>query len=286
MSTLSAPAARGRPSWSGLLRLSLVAVPVKAYAAVRTTSATHFNQLHAACGQRIRYDKRCPRHGPVDLSAIVRGYQYAPDQYVIVEPEELDQLRPAKDKALVLEQFVAVQDVDPVFFAGRSLFLLPDGVAARHPYGVLAAAMRQAGKAALGRVVLSEQRQLVLVRPVGRVLAVDVLHYPAQVRSATAWQAELPDSTAVAEELRLARQLMDTASSPLDWSRYRDTRAAELAALVAAKVAKQPPPAPAEEPAETLQLLEALKRSVATVKDQPRRAGAARSTRSPGRTSA
>ena len=71
----------------------------------------------------------------MDLSAIVRGYQYAPDQYVIVEPEELDQLRPAKDKALVLEQFVAVQDVDPVFFAGRSLFLLPDGVAARHPYG-------------------------------------------------------------------------------------------------------------------------------------------------------
>ena len=286
MSTLTALSAPGRSSWSGLLQLSLVAIPVKAYAAVRTAAATPFHQLHAACGQRIRYDKRCPRHGPVDLTAIVRGYQYAPDQYVVVETEELDRLRPAKDKALVLEQFVAVQDVDPVFFAGRSLFLLPDGAAARHPFGVVAAAMRQAGKAALGHVVLSEQRQLVLVRPVGRILALDVLHYPAQVRSAATWEAELPDGAAVGEELRLARQLLDAAGGPLDWSRFRDTRAAELAALVAAKVAERPPPAPAQEPAETLQLLEALKKSVAAVQDQPRAPSAARTTRSLGRTSA
>ena len=75
-----APAPRGRPSWSGLLRLSLVAVPVKAYPAVSTTTATHFNLLHADCGQRLQYQKRCPQHGPVEAADIVRGYQYGPDQ--------------------------------------------------------------------------------------------------------------------------------------------------------------------------------------------------------------
>src|SRR4029077_4325432 len=110
-----------------------------------------------------------------------RGYQYAPDQYVVIEPEELDRLRPAKDKALVLEQFVAAHQVDPVRFAGRSLYLLPDGLGAQHPYAVLSQALQQAGKWALGRVVLSSNRQLVLVRPAGRILVVDVLHYPAAV---------------------------------------------------------------------------------------------------------
>jgi DNA end-binding protein Ku len=130
-------------------------------------------------GQRIRYEKHCPQHGAVAVEAIVRGYAYGPDRYVIVEAEELERLRPARDKALVLEQFAPVGDIDPTFYAGRSLYLLPDGVAAQHPYGVLAEAMQQAGQGALGRVVLSSQRQLVVVRPRSCLLVLDVLHYPA-----------------------------------------------------------------------------------------------------------
>jgi hypothetical protein len=80
----------------------------------------------------------------------VRGYEYAPDHYVILEDEELEQFRPARDKALVLEQFVPMGDIDPSFYAGRSLYLLPDGMAAQHPYGVVAEAMQQAGQGALG----------------------------------------------------------------------------------------------------------------------------------------
>ena len=106
--------------------------------------------------------------------------------------QELDCLRPARDKALLLEQCLPVAQVDPTLFAGRSLYLLPDGAAAQHPYAVLAEALRESGQGALGRVVLSSQRQLVLVRPAGRVLVLDVLHYPAQVRSATSWEATLP----------------------------------------------------------------------------------------------
>jgi DNA end-binding protein Ku len=256
------PVPRGRPSWSGLLRISLVAVPVKAFPAVSSAAPSHFHLLHADCGQRIQYSKSCPRHGPLAADAIAKGYEYAPRQYVVVEPEELDQLRPARDKALVLDQFVPLAGIDPTFFAGRSLYLYPDGPAAQHPYAVLAEALQETRKGALGRVVLSSQRQLVLVRAAGRLLVVHVLHYPAEVRNRATWETDLPPSAASEAERELARQLIALASTPLDWTRYRDTSAEELAALIEAKVAKQPPQPPADEPVLVLHLIDALKQSI------------------------
>src|SRR5450755_552428 len=260
-----APPARGRPSWSGLLRLSLVSVPVKAYPAVTSTATSPFHLLHAACGQRIRYAKNCPRHGAVEGDAIVRGYEYARDQFIVIEAEELNRLRPIKDRALVLEQFLPVQEVAPTFFAGRSLVLYPDGPAAQHPYNVLVEALHQAGQGALGRVVLSNQRQLVLVRASSRLLVLDVLHYPSKVRNVGSWEADLPKSAATDSERQLAEQLIALASGPVDWGRYRDTSAEELTALVEAKRARQPEPTAAEEPT-VLRLLDALKQSVAAAR--------------------
>src|SRR5882724_6753403 len=260
-----APPARGRPSWSGLLRLSLVSVPVKAYPAVSSTATSPFHLLHAACGQRIRYAKNCPQHESVESDAIVRGYEYAPDQFVVIEAEELNRLRPVKDRALILEQFLPVQEVTPTFFAGRSLYLYPDGPAAQHPYNVLVEAFHQAGQGALGRVVLSNQRQLVLVRASSRLLVLDVLHYPSQVRNVGSWEADLPKSATTDSERQLAEQVIALASGPVDWERYRDTSAEELAALVEAKRARQPAPTTSEEPT-VLRLLDALKQSVAAAR--------------------
>src|SRR5262249_27578913 len=130
------------------------------------------------------------------------------------------------------------------------------------PYGVLAEAMQQAGQGALGRVVLSSQRQLVVVRPWGRLLVLDVLHYPAQVRAHAGYAADLACPATTEAEWTLARQLLALASAPLDWSRYPDGSAAELAALIQAKMAQQPPAAPTEEPV-VLNLLDALQQSVA-----------------------
>lgn len=262
-SPAAAPGPRGRASWSGLLRLSLVAVPVKAYPAVSTSDAVHFNQLHADCGQRISYQKCCAQHGPVEAEAIVRGYQYAPGQYVVIEPAELEPLRPAKEKALVLEQFVDASQVDPVLFSGRTLYLLPDGLAAQRPYLMLVEAMQERGRWGLGGVTMSGNRQLVLVRPAGRLLAMDVLHYPAQLRSRTVLEAELSERGGSEEELRLAGMLIDAASRTVDWQQYRDDTADKIRSLVEAKIEGRPLPAPAEEPFQVLQLLEALKQSVA-----------------------
>ena len=181
---------------------------------------------------------------------------------------------------MVLEQFLPVGDIDPTFYAGRSLYLLPDGVAAQHPYGVLAGAMQQAGQGALGQTVLSSQRQLVVVRPLGRLLVLDVLHYPAQVRSHAGYAAELACPAATEAERTLARQLLALVSAPLDWARYPDRRAEELAALIQAKIAQQPPAIPAEEPA-VLNLFEALQQSVAQASQAEQ--GTPSSTASPSR---
>jgi DNA end-binding protein Ku len=126
----------GRPSWSGLLQFSLVGIPLKAYPAVRTRDVPTAHLLHADCGQRLRYAKHCPVHGPIDAAAIVRGYEYGPGQHVVAQPDELDRLRPAQDKALRLERFLAPGQLDPLLFAGRSLYLVPDGKAAEPGYGL------------------------------------------------------------------------------------------------------------------------------------------------------
>ena len=131
------------------------------------------------------------------------------------------------------------------------------------------AALAEAAKAGLGRVVLSGSRQLVLVRPFGKVLALDVLHYPAQVRSPACWEADLMPPVATPAERKLAAELIALASALLDWSRYRDTTADELTSLLQAKIAKQPPVVPADEPVAVLQLLDALKQSVAVESRTP-----------------
>ena len=155
----------GRPSWSGLLQLSLVGIPLKAYPAVRSRETSSFHQYHADCGQRIRYAKQCPLHGTVEGAAIVKGYEYAPGQHLVIAPEELDPLRPARDRALRLERFLEPSAIDPLLFSGRGLHLLPDGPAARQGYDVLCQALLQRQRWALGRMVLGGQRQVVLVRP-------------------------------------------------------------------------------------------------------------------------
>ena len=236
----AAAAPRGRASWSGLLRLSLVSVPVKAYPATTTTSDTHCHQLHADCGQRIRYVKQCPIHGPVEAGAIVSGYPYAHDQYVVIDDDQLDQLRAPADRALCLEHFIDAADFDPALFSGRCLYLLPDGMAAQHPYAVLSAAFRERHCWAVGRVVLSGYRRLVLVRPAGLVLTMHVLHYPAQVRSVAPLESQLRPAPVSEAERDLAGKLIEAHSQSVDWSDYRDDRTEQFAALVQAAIEKRP----------------------------------------------
>jgi DNA end-binding protein Ku len=242
-----------------------VTLPVKAYPATTTTTETHCHQLHADCGQRIRYLKQCPVHGPVDAGAIVSGYPYGRDQYVVLDDDQLDRLRAPAERALCLEHFLDGAALDPALFAGRSLYLVPDGPVAQYPYAVLRQVLAERGKWAVGRVVLSGHRRLVAVRPAGNVLALHVLYYPAQVRPAAPWEAELRAGPVSAAERDLAGKLVEAATRPVDWAAYRDDRAEQLAALVQATLEKRPPTAAPAEPVPLLPLLEALQKSIAAL---------------------
>jgi DNA end-binding protein Ku len=267
-SFLGAATERGRASWSGLLKLSLVAVPVKAYPAAASSQDVRSHWLHAGCGQRIRYEKHCPVHGKVDTGAIVSGYQRGPEQYVVLDEAELDKLRPAKERALALEHIIDAYHVDPLLFSGRSLYLLPDGLAAQQPYLVLCQALRERGKWAVGRVVLSGHRHLVLVRPAGEVLGLHVLHFPSQLKSSAGLEPQLSQAAIGPEESRLASLLLDTCSSSVPWSSYRDDRADQIRRLIDAKLRGQPLQEPATQEAPILPLVQALKQSVAAAQTQ------------------
>jgi DNA end-binding protein Ku len=261
----ASPPAATRPSWSGLLQLGLVGIPIKAFPAVRTREVSHFHQLHASCGERIRYAKQCPVHGPVDAAAIVKGYEYGPGQHLVLEPEDLDPLRPAQDRALRLERFVEPEQFDLLLLSGRSLHLLPDGPAAEHPYDVLREGMSERGRWAVGRLVLGGQRQVVVVRPSGAVLVAQVLHFPEHVRGCPRIARDRANGWG--EELRLAGQLIDAASGAVDWTTYQDESAQELRALVEQKMQGQM--VQAEPAATVLPFLEALQQSVATAASVP-----------------
>ena len=164
--------------------------------------------------------------------------------------------------------------MDPALFSGRSLYLLPDGRAAQHPYAVLTQALQECRKWGLGWVVLTGHRRLALVRPAGRMLTLHVLHFPAQVRPSSPWEAELRAGPIAEAEKDLAIQLIDAIAQPVVWSDYRDDRAEQLAALVQAAVEKRPLSPPPAEPTPVLPLREALQQSLAAARRCERPAAA------------
>src|SRR5262249_58420304 len=132
---------------------------------------------HPHCPRRIRYHKVGPLHGEVQNDAIVSGYEYPQDQYVVVDPAELDQLRSAADHAVTIAEFIAPEALDPLYASGRSYYLLPDGPVGHNPYAVLAQAMHQAHRHAIARVVLHPREQVELLPPVERPPVFSVLHH-------------------------------------------------------------------------------------------------------------
>src|SRR5581483_1735083 len=131
-----------RPSWSGFLKFNLVSVPVKGYSATASGGGKiGFHLLHRGCHQRIRYKKVCPVHGEIPNDEIVSGYEYAKGQYVTVEAEEKKGLQSEDDKAIQVDAFVPPGAIDPLYYSGRSYYLLPDGKPGAQPYAVLLDAM-------------------------------------------------------------------------------------------------------------------------------------------------
>jgi len=254
-----------RTSWKGFLKLSLVSVPVKAFTANNTTEDIRLNQLHDECNARVRYKKICPEHGELKNDEIVSGYEYTKDSYVIIDTDELSKLRTQSDKAVHIDGFVSPDEIDGSYLAGKTYYLLPDGVAGNRPYALLAQGMQDGGVVAMAQVVLSGREQLVLVRPDEGMLVMSVLHYPKRVKSADAFREELTQEKLGKAELNLTKTLIDASVIPeFDFESYKDAYVENLSKLIQLKIDGQEiVQAPDLEEPKILNLMDALKKSVA-----------------------
>lgn len=272
-----------RASWKGELVLDLVSLPVAAFnAAARGESEVHFHQLHAGCHSRIRTEKMCPIHGELAPREIVSGYEFQPDLYVEVRNEELARIRSHREQVLTLEGFVDPSEIDPIFYDGRSYYLVPDDEDAVEPYAVLNAAIKNKGLYGVGEVVFSGREQLVVVRPHDGLLVMQMLNYRYQVRKPGQFIDQVTHFSPQPGELAVAEELVEAyAEEAFDIDRYRDVYEEKLRSLVNAKLAGEEIVASpeAEVQPRVINLNDALRRSVDRARSARSAASVSRSAR-------
>jgi DNA end-binding protein Ku len=268
-----------RAIWSGAISFGLVNVPVKLYSAT-SPKAVRFHQLSSKTGARIRQKRVDPSTDEeVPYEEIVKGYEITPDRYVVIEPEELDALDPKATKTIDIEEFVDLDQIDPIYY-DHSYYLAPATGGAK-AYRLLLDAMRESGKVGIGRVVLRSKQQLAALRPTGNVLTLTTMLWGDEVLSPDRLDEleSVDESEATDRELKMAEQLIDSLSGDFEPERFRDEYRERVLDLIERKaageeIAVQPE---AEEPAAAPDLMAALEASLAAVrsddepKDKPKR---------------
>ena len=240
----------------------LVSIPVRLYSATESTRAISFNLLHKACGSRLRQQYFCIKEEvPVTREDMVKGYEFAKDQYVLFTPEELKSFEEAGTHMAEITEFVPIDKVDPVYY-DKAYYLAPDKGGAK-PYALLARAMKESGRCALGRWAARGKQYIVMIRPVDEGLVMQQLLYAGEVRSIK--EVEIPETEVKDAELKLAKQLIEAQSSEtFDPGQYTDQVAARIQAAIEKKVAGQEI-SMTEEPevgAQVIDLMEALRASL------------------------
>jgi DNA end-binding protein Ku len=212
----------------------LVAIPVKLYTATQSANAISFNLLHKTDGSRLKQQYICQKEGVVvERDEMVKGYEFAKDQYVQFTNEEIKALEEVGTHSVDISEFVPIESVDPVFY-DKTYYLSPDKGAAK-PYALLVEALKQAGRCGVGHWAARGKGYLVILRPIGDVLAMQQLHYAADVRRAT--EVDVPKPEVKPAELKLAQQLIDTQTAEkFDPDAYKDNVRARIEAEIQKKV--------------------------------------------------
>src|SRR5437588_5854740 len=257
-----------RAIWSGAISFGLVNVPVKLYSATQPKTV-RFHQLSGKTGARIRQKRVDPSTGEeVPYEEIVKGYEITPDRYVMIEPEELDSLDPKATKTIDIEEFVDLEEIDPIYY-DHSYYLAPTAGGAK-AYRLLLDSMGQSGKVGIGRVVLRSKQQLCALRPTDGVLTLSTMLFGDEVLSPDRLDEleSIDDAQASDRELTMAQQLISSLSADFDPTKYQDDYRERVLELIERKasgeqIAVQPQ---AEEPAAAPDLMAALEASLAAIK--------------------
>jgi DNA end-binding protein Ku len=266
-----------RAIWSGAISFGLVNIPVKLYSAV-SRKTVRFHQIDAESGQRIRQQRVSPGSGEeVPYEQIVKGYEISPDRYVTITPEELESLEPQKTRTIDIEEFVDLEQIDPIYY-DHPYYLAPDKGAAK-AYKLLLDAMEEADKVAIARVVIRSKESLVALRSYGGAITMETMLFPDEVTKPDSIEelaAADGDVKTTKRELDMAKQLIESLSGDFDPSGYRDEYRERVLDLIERKAAGETITIeePAAETKEVPDLMAALEASISASKSPPKKKAA------------
>jgi DNA end-binding protein Ku len=256
-----------RAIWNGHIRFSLVTIPVRLYSAIDTNETVSFNQLHKEDSGRVGYDKKCKKCGTsLAQQDIVKGYEYEPDKYVIIEQEDLNKVKIKSNKIIEIEGFVDSSEVHPTLY-DTPYFIGPDGEVASQPYALLNKTLTESSKLAVGRIVIRDREDAVILSSLDNGIVMYKLRYPNEIRK----MSEIPLTDGVTtnkEQLKLAKTLVDsmtTKLSEIDLSdRYQDA----VKEMIKAKIEGKEIVTITEEVTPVVDMMKALKQSIEIAKKE------------------
>jgi DNA end-binding protein Ku len=273
-----------RAIWSGAISFGLVNIPVKLFSAV-SKKTVRFHQIDAESGARVRQKRVGPDGEEIAYEQIVKGYEIGPDRYVTISPEELDSLGPEKTRTIDIEDFVDLEEIDPIYY-DHPYYLAPDTGAAK-AYQLLVDAMEDAGKVAIARVVIRSKENLVAIRPRDGVLAMETMLFADEVvPTDTLDELNSDGSVKTTErELTMARQLIDSLSSDFEPEKYHDEYRERVLDLIERKAQGETIviEEPSKEPEKVPDLMAALEASIAAAKPEAAKPAPAKKRKAPAK---
>src|SRR5215207_1440562 len=254
-----------RSIWKGHIRFSLVTIPIRIYNAVDTEEAIRFNQLHKEDNGAVGYEKKCKKcNKALTSEEIVKGYQFEPEQYVIVSPEDLAKIRLKSTKVIEIEGFIDAAEVHPTLYESP-YFAGPDGPVGAKTYSLLSQALKASGKVGIGKVVLRDREEVVMIAPLDGGLILYKLRQPNEVRKMDN-VPQIERKEVNKDELKLSISLVDSMATSLKeldlTDRYRDA----LREMIEAKIAGREVVQVAEEEKPVVDIMSALKQSIEQAK--------------------
>lgn len=253
-----------RPIWKGAISFGMVSIPVKLYSATDEKDV-RFNQLHEKDKSRIRQKLFCAEEDvEVTRDEIVKGYQVAPNQYVIMEDEDFDKVPISTTRVIEIAQFVNLVDIDPIYF-DKTYYLEPEDVGMK-PFALLMAALNESKRVAVAKISMRQKEQLCTLRVYNNTIALETMFYADEVRETEGLSVPGEDIKVADRELQMARSLVEMLSDDLDLESYKDNYREALLDVIRAKSEGQTIEAPAPAIAKVTDLMEALRASVEAAK--------------------
>jgi DNA end-binding protein Ku len=256
-----------RSIWKGHIRFSLVTIPIRIYSAVDSEEAIRFNQLHKEDNGPVGYEKKCKKCGKaLKAEEIVKGYQFEPEQYVIVSAEDLEKVKLKSTKVIEIEGFIDAGEVHPTLY-DSPYFAGPDGPVAAKTYSLLTQALQASGKVGVGKVVLRDREEVVMIAPLEGGLVLYKLRNPDELRK-MGDVPQLEKQEINKDELKLSINLVESMASTLKEMDLKDRYRDALRELIESKIAGREVVSVPEEEKPVVDIMTALKESIERTKAQ------------------